>query len=353
MRTSPPRTSRQLRQTIALLRGITSKSELLEAGLPAIRSLIGADIASTVAIGPGRAIGRPAFEPADAMHRADLAAYAVFRDQQPLIGDFRRHGAPAPVRTTDVVSVTDFARLDLYQHFYRPLGITYQLAIGVPEENGWTAGYTLSRSAADFDAASVELMTLLQVSLAGAHHGIAVESMRRQFGNLAQLLRGPGPDRQFCLVTIDPGGRVELAAGPLLGRVEAQFGRLSAGSAAPARLARILAASRVSFRQQVGLGGQDSADVVSWPDREAGGSLLFELRDRGDLRSRFGLTPGEYRTLANIVRYETNERVAQAEGVSVPTIEKRMSSVLRKMRVETRVGAVREFLRSAGHGPGD
>jgi DNA-binding CsgD family transcriptional regulator len=92
------------------------------------------------------------------------------------------------------------------------------------------------------------------------------------------------------------------------------------------------------------------ADVLSCP-AEDGGSLLFELREPADLRARFGLTAGEYRTLANIARYETNERVAAAEGVSVPTIEKRMSSGLRKLRVETRVGAVREFLRSGGAGP--
>lgn len=35
-----------------------------------------------------------------------------------------------------------------------------------------------------------------------------------------------------------------------------------------------------------------------------------------------------------------------------PAIEKRMSSVLRKMRVETRVGAVREYLRAAGRAHG-
>ena len=45
------------------------------------------------------------------------------------------------------------------------------------------------------------------------------------------------------------------------------------------------------------------------------------------------------------MRHETNERAAAVEGVSVPTIEKRMTSVIRKMNVETRVGAVREFLR--------
>jgi DNA-binding CsgD family transcriptional regulator len=145
---------------------------------------------------------------------------------------------------------------------------------------------------------------------------------------------------------IDARGRIDFATGPLLNQVDAKFGRIVAGALAPARLVKIMTGSRVSFRLLIEIGDHDTADVLSCPNPDGGSSLLFELRDRADLRSRFGLTAGEYRTLANIVHYETNERVAQAEGVSVPTIEKRMSSVIRKMRVETRVGAVREFLRS-------
>jgi DNA-binding CsgD family transcriptional regulator len=346
MRSGTPQPSRQLHQTIGLLRGIRRKSDMLDVALPAVRSLIGADVASSVAVGPGNAVGRPVFEPADAMRRADLRAYASFRHQQPLIGDYRRHGAAAPVRTTDVISVRDFLQLDLYRHFYQPLGIKYQLAVGVTESEGWTVGYTLSRTSSDFDDKSIEAMTLLQVSLAGAHHSVAMESLRRQFEILSLMLRNDECDRLFCLVMIDARGRVDFAAGPLLGQIEAKFGRIVTGALAPVRLVKILTASRVSFRLLVEIGDQDAADVLSCPNPDDGGSLLFELRDCADLRSRFGLTAGEYRTLANIVRYETNERVAQAEGVSVPTIEKRMSSVIHKMRVETRVGAVREFLRS-------
>ena len=88
-----PHSSRQLRKTIGLLRGVKRESEMLDVALPALRSLIGADVASSVAVGPGNVVGRPAFEPADAMRRADLAAYASFRHQQPLIGNYRRHGA--------------------------------------------------------------------------------------------------------------------------------------------------------------------------------------------------------------------------------------------------------------------
>jgi DNA-binding CsgD family transcriptional regulator len=352
MRRPAPRRARQLHKTIALLRGITRPSEMLDVALPAVRSLVGADVASCVPVGPGSAVGRPAFEPADAMRRADLAAYARLRHQQPLIGDYRRHGAPAPVRTTDVISVREFMRTDLYGQFYRPLGITYQLAVGVPENADWTVGYTLSRTGSDFGDDSIELMTLVQAALAGAHHAVATQSLRRQFEAMAQLLRAGAADRPFCLITIDARGRVDLAAGPLLPRVEAMFGRVAEGMLAPVRLAKIVAASRVSFRLRLELDGGEAADLLSCPRPGEGGSLLFELRDAGDLRTRFGLTPGEYRTLANIVRHETNESVAQAEGVSVPTIEKRMSSVIRKMGVETRVGAVREFLRSPGGASG-
>ena len=60
----------------------------------------------------------------------------------------------------------------------------------------------------------------------------------------------------------------------------------------------------------------------------SGGSLLFELSGPADLRAGYGAD----QTLANIARLETNERAAQADGVSVPTIEKRISSVIRKQR---------------------
>lgn len=345
MRMARGAATRGLQQTMKLIRGIQTKAEILDVALPAVRSLIGADIGSSIAIGPGSVVGQPAFDPPDAMRRADLAAYAAFRHQQPLIGEYRMNGASAPMRTTDVISLRQFLRLDLYRHFYAPLGIRYQLAIAVMENKDWTAAYTLSRSSSDFDNHGTEMMALLQVSLAGAHHHVAMESLRRKFETLSLLFQEGQHDRHSCFVVIDACDRIECAVGPLLRQVEAVFGKLTARTLAPPRLARLLGSSRTSFRTVVELGESATADVLSCPSGGDGGFLLFELRDGGDPRSRYGLTPGEYRTLANIVRYETNERVAAAEGVSVPTIEKRMTSVMRKMGVESRVGAVREFLR--------
>ena len=178
----------------------------------------------------------------------------------------------------------------------------------------------------------------------------SIKVATRQFEVSSLMLRADESDRLFCLIVIDARGRVNFATGPLLYQVEAKFGKIVAGALAPARLAKILTVSRVSFRLRIEIGDHNTADVLYCPNPGDGGSLLFELRDRADLCSRFGLTAGEYRTLANIVHYETNERVAQVEGVSIPTIEKRASSIIHKMRVESRVGAVREYLRSRSPG---
>ena len=338
--------SRRLDQTIRLLDGVQCRSELAGVALPAVCSLLGAEIAGFNAWGPGGVSARPVMVPGDAMRRADLASYARFSHQQPLIEFNRRRAAVGASRTTDVVPAREFFRTDLYHYFYRPLEIKYQLGLAIPEHAGWTVGYAFSRTSHDFADKEVAVMAELRESLAIAHHRVAAQSLRRRFEALSRRLFDDEGGRCCCLVVIDERGRVDVAAGPLLPQVAAKFGPVVPGSLAPAPQARLAAASRGAVRLRMALDHGTTPDAISVPAADGGGSLLFELCDPADLRARFGLTAGEYQTLANIARLETNERAAAAEGVSIPTIEKRISSVIHKMHVETRVGAVREFLRA-------
>ena len=351
--------SRRLHQTLGVLRGIRRKPELVSVGLPAVCALVGAEVIGFNSWGPGGVSARPGgVLPQDAWRRFDPEAYALFRDQQPLIDFYRRRAAAlssdeaaatlsGPFRTSDVTSVRQFWRTDLYHHVYQPLEVRYQLGVAVAEDGGWAVGYAFSRWSRDFDDPAFDLMAVAGRALASAHHRVTAESRRGRVESLARaLLDDHGHDS--CLVMIDERGRVEIATGSLLARVAAKFGTIVPGSLAPAPLVRLATGSRAAFRTRMTLGNGDIADAMSVPAPDGSGSLMFELRDPADLRARFGLTAGEYQTLANIARLETNERAAQAEGVSVPTIEKRMSSVIRKMHVETRVGAVREFLRPTG-----
>jgi DNA-binding CsgD family transcriptional regulator len=352
--------SRRLNQTLGVLRGIRRKSELVSVGLPAVSALVGAEVIGFNSWGPGGVSARPGgLLPRDALRRADLGAYALFREQQPLIDFWRRRAAGLsfdeiaatlgrPFRTSDVASVRQFWGSDLYHHFYRPLAVNYQLGVAVAEDGGWAVGYAFSRGSPDFDDQAFDLMAAAGRALTAAHHRVAAEARRGRFESLTCALLDDDHSGHSCLVVIDERRRVDIATGPLLPRVAARFGPIVPGSFAPAPLARLATASRAAFRTRVPLGNGETADATTVPAPDGGGTLLFQLGEPVDLRARFGLTAGEYQTLANIARLETNERAAQAEGVSVPTIEKRMSSVIRKMHVETRVGAVREFLRPTG-----
>ena len=180
--------------------------------------------------------------PGDAMRRADLASYARFSHQQPLIELNRRQAAVGAFRTTDVVSARDFHRTDLYHHFYRPLEIKYQLGLAVPEHAGWNVGYAFSRTSHDFADQEVAVMAELRESLAIAHHRVAAQSVRERFDSLSRQLFDNDGGRCCCLVVIDERGRVDVAAGPLLPQVAARFGPIVPGALAPARLASLAAA---------------------------------------------------------------------------------------------------------------
>ena len=243
-----------------------------------------------------------------------------------------------------MTTVRDFARTDLYHHFYQPLGIKYQLGVAVAEDGGGTVGYAFSRGSPDFDEQAADLMAAAGRALAAAHHRVTARARLSRFESASRALLEDDQARGGCLVVIDERGRVEIAAGRLLPQVaairpdRAGCARPSRPGQAGHRLPRLVpgtgaARSRGQYRRDPGPGPgrrRVGAVPVARPRRPAGPV-------RPDRR--------EYQTLANIARLETNERAAQAEGVSVPTIEKRISSVIRKMHVETRVGAVRKYLR--------
>jgi hypothetical protein len=118
--------SRRLHQALGVLRGIRRRPELVSVGLPAVCALVGAEVIGFNSWGRGGVSARPGgLLPQDALRRVDLAAYARFRDQQPLIDFHRRRAAglsfdeiattlAGPFRTSDVTSVREFWRTDLY-----------------------------------------------------------------------------------------------------------------------------------------------------------------------------------------------------------------------------------------------
>jgi hypothetical protein len=74
----------------------------------------------------------------------------------------------------------------------------------------------------------------------------------------------------------------------------------------------------------------DTAEAMLVPAPDGGASLVFELRDPAALAARYGLTAGEYQTLANIARLATahdapNER--RPRMAASPDLEDRIHNL--------------------------
>jgi DNA-binding CsgD family transcriptional regulator len=341
------RRTRKIHQLRSAVTDASSEADLAGVALPALRSITGAEISSTIVLGPKGTAERPIWEPVDVPRRADMAAYQEFRRQQPLIRHYRRTPVAVPIRTTDITSVSEFRALDLHRHFYRPLEIDYQLAIAIDLGGGWTVAYTVSRPGPDFTDESCATMARVHAVLTAAHARLDQGRLRDRLGRVAELLwSGQAPGR--CLVVLDRRGRLDTVSGELRAALERRYGSLVPGRQAPAAVAEFAGRSRTAWSSTTrvpGLPGPVDVTVVPLPPEAT--AVLFELRNPGGVRARYGLTAAEYRTLGNVVEYETNRRVADAEGVTVQTIQTRMSAIMAKLGVASRVGAVREYLRGA------
>jgi DNA-binding CsgD family transcriptional regulator len=145
--------------------------------------------------------GRPGAPLWDALHDPPEAepdgdadrCYWTYRHQQP-VGRYRRrtrdHGA---LRLSDAAPARAFRATELYNLFYRPLGIQHQLSIALKLSPTWVVVIGCNRSARDF--------TLRDRSLLGVLHPHVVAAYRRaRWAASAELIDHALTDRELQVV---------------------------------------------------------------------------------------------------------------------------------------------------------
>jgi DNA-binding CsgD family transcriptional regulator len=100
--------------------------------------------------------------------------------EHPLLAHHQGTGDGTARRISDFLSDRQFRSLGLYQEFYRHTGTRYQLAVGVPGDDGTLIAVALNRRSRDFTDDEVDLVGLLR-----PHIG--------QAASLAVLLSPPEP----------------------------------------------------------------------------------------------------------------------------------------------------------------
>ena len=81
-----------------------------------------------------------------AVHRDANDHFVRLHDEHPLIRRFARIDAPPPMRWRDVVDPEAFERTELFDVYYRPMGVTHQVAVKVAGQGAAMTTIALSRS---------------------------------------------------------------------------------------------------------------------------------------------------------------------------------------------------------------
>lgn len=273
-------------------------------------------------------------------------ALEKYIDQHPLESFYKRTGSDEPVRTSDFLSKKRLHDLALYQEFYKPLGVEYQISVFLKQLDDFRIGMGVQRRLKDFTERDKTMMGLL------ARHVFQAFKNARQFtamrNGYAALEAGLNAHREG-LLHLRPNGTVDSMTTNCLGWLQTycsdytgQVDRLPV--TITNWLGEQLRSSGVrATRQPLVLQRGDNRLVIRLaiqPDGRAD-LLLQELNAHAAI-DRFvaaGFTQREAEVLLWLSRGKSSGDIAVILGSSRATVSKHLEHIYQKLAVENRTAA--------------
>jgi DNA-binding CsgD family transcriptional regulator len=266
-----------------------------------------------------------------------MPAFAALIYQNPLIQRNERTHDGRPYRISDVVDQKTFHSLELYQQFYRPLGIEWQVAFTLTARAPLIVGIALTRTHEDFTKREVQLLALARPHLMQAYRNAELWSTRKAV--LAALEQGLDTLGQHVVV-LDPDGRVEFTtegARRLLGDPPADRRGLPDELRAwltahhhPRPAAEPLILDIAGNRVLVRLLPNKRSDRRKVLLLENGTGQLS-----ADALTGLGLTPRQAQTLRHVALGRTTTQTATEMSIATRTVEKHLQHVYEKLGVRS------------------
>ncbi len=304
----------------------------------------------------GRAVFR--MEPFVSEVAAARRAFEQHLHEHPILR-FRDGGDKSACRISDFLTQRQFHQLGLYQEFYRPLGIEYQIAISLPAPRARVFGFTINRARPDFSDRERLLLNLLWPHVVQARQNAeAVSALRdRDHRSRGAITLGSDGRVQFCPDHVRRWLSLYFGRSPdprllpdRLGRwVAGQRQRLTQGSEVPPpRVALVMERDRHRLTVRLlseSLGDQCLLLLEERPDRAAGATVPRSERRRD-------LTGREAEVLHWVTEGKTNKEVATILGLSPLTVRTHLEHIFQKLGVETRTAAAVRALEALGDADG-
>lgn len=238
-------------------------------------------------------------------------------------------GDPDALKLSDFLSRRELHRTRLYDVWFRPWQIEYELNVPIPSPQWHTKTFLFDRRGSrDFTERDRLILDLLRPHLARLWQAARTRRLLR--AALAQL---DGVDEQESRGVILPGaGRAMDFASPPANRLLREFFPEANGGLLPAALADWLESDdgRPFIRR---------IDGRRLLVERAEGALLLRERQEG-----IRLTAREREVVSWVARGKTNAEIAQLLWLAPSTVRKHLENVYAKLGVNTRTAAVARFL---------
>jgi DNA-binding CsgD family transcriptional regulator len=277
--------------------------------------------------------------------------FAAHMGDLPLFKSYRR-GAGSAVKITDSLTQRQFHDTAIYNEFYRPVGVEYHIAKGLPGPAELVTAVGIVRKCRDFSERDRLVLNLLRPHLNQSYRNAM--TMSRMDCELT-LLRDAVEVLDQGVVVLASDGRIAGMSGRARRWLAEYFGE-PRGMMLPETLRRWMS------RCDAELASHDDAMAAREPLRvtREGRQLSVRLVSHGDRRvlllsethsaprpavlESLGLSRREAEVLAWVAEGKTNAEIATSLAASVRTVDKHLEHVFRKLGVETRTAAAARAL---------
>ncbi len=285
-------------------------------------------------------------EPADAL--PDPILRETFNrnlQEHPLIAHSGSKDGGRSVRISDFLSQQQFHRLALYNEYYRPLNVEYQLGAVISVNQQQIIAVALDRDRPDFSEDDRSCLDLLRPHMVQAYRNLHTMSLMKR------AIEGSGKR----LVLVKRYGSAQLASDDVW-QVIAQYCDVSPSSGyLPDILRNWIDHERSRFGEDTGdlspsvplvvsKGSQNLIVHFLRGGKAADQDLLLLEEQPADLVSvssvESKLTPRENEILAWLAQGKTNAEIGLALSISPRTVKKHLEHIYSKMQIHRRSAAV-------------
>jgi DNA-binding CsgD family transcriptional regulator len=287
--------------------------------------------------------------PGSALSAQDIAAFDRHFFAHPLVLFHSTHQAGGAHRISDSLPADAFRATDLFNDYYRRIGIDHALAIPLYVDESTLVSFVLNRAGRDFSDDEVALLEQVRGWLAAMYRN--AQALSRAAEAIAEL-REIAEGDDWAVVRLDGRRRIrELAPSACAMLAEACGGApLRTGALLPppidAWLSQMTTGNvpRLAFSPLTLAGPHGQVTVRAMP--EVAGTAAWLLLVRRDARSGGAvagapeLTGREREILRWVAAGKTDRQIAAITGVSPRTVQKHLEHIYVKLGVENRTAAV-------------